>query len=198
MGVLNGFRADTAQNLQLDAGILVKNLTGIDSFAGVLTDAQKLGATEGGASFTAIPEIRNVYEGIDGARGNYKGGNVIDSWEIKLTATLKEMTAENFKLALGAADITPAAELKKFDVTAARNIIKTTDYLDNICWLGTQIGSDEPMIIELKNVMNINGLNFTVTDKGTGTLELELQAHFDVTKLDEVPFKIYTPKKVVV
>lgn len=197
MSILNGFRADTAVNLQLDAGLLVKNLTGIDTFAGDLTDEQKLGATEGGASFTAIPEIRNVFDGIDGAKGNYKGGNVIDSWEIKLTATLKEMTAENFKLALAAADIAPAAELKKFDVITARNILKETDYLDNICWLGTKMGSNEPMIIELKNVMNMNGLNFTVSDKGTGTLELELQAHIDITKPDEVPFNIYEPKKAV-
>lgn len=194
MGVLNGFRADTAQNLQLDAGILVKNLKDIESFTGTLTDEQKLGATEGGASFTAIPEIRNVFEGIDGARGNYKDGNVIDSWEIKLTATLKEMTAENFKLALGTGDITPAAEGKKFDVTAARMVVNTSDYLENICWLGTQMGSDVPIIIELKNVMNINGLNFTVSDKGTGTLELELQAHFDITDPNTVPFKLYTPK----
>lgn len=194
--VLNGFRADTAKNLQLDAGILVKDLTNPKTFTGNLTDAQKLGATEGGANFTAVPEIRNVFDGIDGARGNFKDGNVIDSWEIKLTATLKEMTKENFKLALGTGETTEAGASDKFDTTTARTIVKTTDYLNNLCWLGTLAGSSDPIIIELKNVMNTSGLNFTVTDKGTGTIELELQAHFDITKPDEVPFNIYTPKAV--
>ncbi len=196
MAILNGFTKDTAKNLQLDAGILVKDLTSPGTFNGELTENQKLGATEGGASFTAIPEMRNIFEGIDGAKGNYKDGNVIDSWEIKLTATLKEMTAENFKLALGSATVTPAVEGGKFDSTTAKMTVETSDYLSNICWLGTLAGSDDPIIIELKNVMNINGLNFTVSDKGTGTVELELQAHFDVTKPNEVPFTIYTPKAV--
>ena len=197
MAILNGFTKDTAKNLQLDAGILVKELETPGAFNGELTENQKLGATEGGASFTATPTVRNIFEGIDGAKGNYKDGNVIDGWEIKLTATLKEMTAENFKLALGSGTITPASE-GKFDSTTAKMVIESTDYLSNICWLGTQAGSEDPIIIELKNVMNINGLTFTVTDKGTGTVELELQAHFDITKPNEVPFTIYTPKAVTV
>lgn len=193
MAILNSFTANTAKNLQLDAGMLVKNLKSIDTFTGTLTDEQKLGATEGGASFTAVPTIRNLFEGIDGARGNYKDGNVVDSWEIKLTATLKEMTAANFKLALGAADTESGGT--KFDVTKGRNEIKASDYLENVCWLGTQLGSEEPMIIELKNVLNVSGLNFKVSDKGTGSIDLELQAHFDLAKANEVPFAIYTPKK---
>lgn len=197
MAVLNGFRSDTTKNLQLDAGILVKNLTDPKTFTGTLTDSQKLGATEGGASFSAVPEVRNIFEGIDGARGNFKDGNVIDSWEIKLTATIKEMTAENFKLALGTGDTTKAEASGKFDITTARTEVKASDYLENVCWLGTLAGSEDPIIIELKNVMNVNGLNFTVSDKGTGTVELELQAHFDITDPNTVPFNIYTPKATI-
>lgn len=193
--ILNGFTPNTAKNMQLNAGILVKNLTDIESFAGTLTDDQKIGATEGGAVFTAIPEIRNIFDGIDGARGNYKDGNVIDSWEIKITGTAKEMTAENFKLALGAADITKATEDGKYDKIAGRMEIKTTDYLENICWLGTLNGSTEPIIIEIKNALNVSGLTFTAEDKGSGSVDFEIQGHFDIAKPDEVPFAIYTPKK---
>ena len=42
----------------------------------------------------------------------------------------------------------------------------------------------------------MSGLNLTVADKATGSVSLELQAHFDLSKPDEVPFKIYTPKAV--
>lgn len=196
MAILNGFTPATAQNMQLDAGILVKNLSDIENFdisnIEETLKTNKLGATEGGVTFTAIPEIRNIFDGIDGARGYYKGGNVIDSWEIKLTGTMKEMVTENFKLGLGAADVSTGT---KFDTVTARMDIKLDDYLDNVCWLGSKVGSEDPIIIELKNVMNVAGMTFTAEDKGTGKAEFELQAHFDLSKAAEVPFKIYVPKK---
>ena len=192
--VLNGFTANTATNLQLDAGIFVRGLADPSTFNGtVTTPAKTIGATSGGGSFTAIPTFRNIFEDLDGARGVYKGGQVIDSWEIKMTTTIKEMTAENLKLALAAADTT-AASSGKYDTTVARLEVKEEDYLDNFCFIGTINGQDTPVIIEMKNVLNMNGLNLTVADKATGSVSLELQAHFDLSKPDEVPFKIYTPK----
>lgn len=192
--VLNGFTANTATNLQLDAGIFVRGLADPSTFNGtVTTPAKTIGATSGGGSFTAIPTFRNIFEDLDGARGVYKGGQVIDSWEIKMTTTIKEMTAENLKLALAAADTT-AASSGKYDTTVARLEVKEEDYLDNFCFIGTINGQDTPVIVEMKNVLNMSGLNLTVADKATGSVSLELQAHFDLSKPEEVPFKIYTPK----
>ena len=193
MAILSAFTKNTAKNMQLDAGLLVKGLTDILNFNGTIADEKKLGATSGGASFSATPEMRNIFEGIDGAKGNYKDGNVIDNWEITLTATVKEMTANNLKLAMATADIATGND--KFDVLTPRMEVKSTDYIDNICWLGTMKGSSEPMIIELKNVLNTNGISFTAEDKGSGSVELELKAHFDLSEPDEVPFNIYFPKQ---
>lgn len=193
MAILSAFTKNTAKNMQLDAGLLVRGLTDILNFNGTIADEKKLGATSGGASFSATPEMRNIFEGIDGAKGNYKDGNVIDNWEITLTATVKEMTAKNLQLAMATADI--KSDNDKFDVLTPRMEVKSTDYIDNICWLGTMNGSTEPMIIELKNVMNTNGISFTAEDKGSGSVELELKAHFDLSKPDEVPFNIYFPKQ---
>ena len=193
MAILSAFTKNTAKNMQLDAGLLVRGLTDILNFNGTIADEKKLGATSGGASFSATPEMRNIFEGIDGAKGNYKDGNVIDNWEITLTATVKEMTAKNLQLAMATADI--KSDDDKFDVLTPRMEVKSTDYIDNICWLGTMNGSSEPMIIELKNVMNTNGISFTAEDKGSGSVELELKAHFDLSKPDEVPFNIYFPKQ---
>lgn len=193
MAILSAFTKDTAKNMQLDAGLLVRGLTDILNFNGTIEDEKKLGATAGGASFSATPEMRNIFEGIDGAKGNYKDGNVIDNWEITLTATVKEMTANNLKLAMATADIATGND--KFDVLTPRMEVKSADYIDNICWLGTMNGSSEPMIIELKNVLNTNGISFTAEDKGSGSVELELKAHFDLSKPNEVPFKIYFPKQ---
>lgn len=190
--ILTAFTPDTAKNLQLDAGILVKGLSDPASFNGELSGGVKsLGATAGGATFTAIPTIRNLFDGIDGAKGEYKDGLVIDFWEIKLKATLKETTKDNFLLAIGAAE---ASTSTNHDVVKGRMNIKTTDFLENICWLGTVNGYEKPLIIELKNVMNRNGLSFVVADKDTGGMELELTAHFNVAEPNEVPFAIYIPK----
>lgn len=192
--ILNGFTKDTAKNLQLDAGIIVTGLATPEDFSGELSGATLLGATSGGGSFVVEMEMRNLFEDLDGARGNYKEGNVIDSYNITLTTTIAEMTAKNIKLALGAADTTANQGAgSDVDVTKARMTIKAEDYIDNVCWLGSLNGSDKPMIIELKNVMNTNGLNFTFEDKGKGKIELELKAHFDLSKPEEVPFAIYTP-----
>ena len=193
MAILSAFTKNTAKNMQLDAGLLVRGLTDILNFNGTIADEKKLGATSGGASFSATPEMRNIFEGIDGAKGNYKDGNVIDNWEITLTATVKEMTAKNLQLAMATADI--KSDDDKFDVLTPRMEVKSTDYIDNICWLGTMNGSTEPMIIELKNVLNTNGISFTAEDKGSGSVELELKAHFDLSKPNEVPFNIYFPKQ---
>ena len=193
MAILSAFTKNTAKNMQLDAGLLVKGLTDILNFNGTIADEKKLGATSGGASFSATPEMRNIFEGIDGAKGNYKDGNVIDNWEITLTATVKEMTAKNLQLAMATADI--KSDDDKFDVLTPRMEVKSTDYIDNICWLGTMNGSSEPMIIELKNVLNTNGISFTAEDQGSGSVELELKAHFDLSKPNEVPFNIYFPKQ---
>lgn len=195
MAILSAFTKNTAKNMQLDAGLLVRGLTDILNFSGTIADDKKLGATSGGATFSATPEMRNTLEGIDGAKGVYKDAIVIDNWEITLTATVKEMTAKNLQLAMATADIDDGDD--KFDVLSPRMDIKTTDYIDNICWLGTMNGSTEPMIIELKNVMNTNGISFTAEDKGSGSVELELKAHFDLSKPNEVPFNIYFPKQSV-
>lgn len=191
-GILSAFSKGTAKNMQLDAGILVRNLEDILNFDGSLTEANKLGATAGGSTFSATPELRNIFDGIDGAKGNYKDGNVIDNWEITLTATVKEMTAKNLQLAMASADI---KEEENFSVLTPRMNVSSSDYIDNVCWLGTMNGSDKPMIIELKNVMNTNGISFTAEDKGSGSVEIELKAHFDLSKPNEVPFNIYFPKE---
>ena len=57
--------------------------------------------------------MRNIFEGIDGAKGNYKDGNVIDNWEITLTATVKEMTAKK---------LSPLINMKKESILKLLNM----------------------------------------------------------------------------
>lgn len=193
-----GITKNTGNNMQLDAGVLVTGIDDVSKFNGEVDGVKVkiVSATGADGSFTAVPEVRNLYEGIAGARGQIVDGMVIDNWEIKLTVTLKEMTKETFKMAIGASDITDASALNSssFDKVTGRNHFKPTDFAKNVCWLGTQKGSDLPIIIEIKNVLNTNGLNFSFADKDSGGLEMELTAHFDSDKPEEVPFAIWIPK----
>lgn len=187
---ISAFSGNTAKNFQLDMGALFKNVT--NPASGEWTGGTLLGATSTDGSFTATPEMRNIFEDVAGARGSYKDGDVIDGWEITFSTTLLEMTADNFKLALGMADITENLEMPGKTVTP-RNCIQASDYIENICWFGTIKGSAKPLVIEMKNVISMNGLSFNIEDKNKGGLEIELSPRFDVANPEEVPFKIYVP-----
>lgn len=193
MQVLSGFTKDTALNLQLNAGILVKN----HEVGSKIDDNNKLGATEGGSTFAAVPTMRNIFEGIDDARGDYMDGNVIDTIIVTLTASISEITAANIKLAIAAADEDNTTN-EKYIIIKPRDTVKTTDYLKNICWIGTMNENEEPIIIQLDNVMNSNGLAFSASSKGRGKVDLVIKAHRTLSEPDKVPYTIYIPKKIAI
>lgn len=185
---LNDFNANTAKNFELDAGILVKNVTepgSLDYSTGV-----KLGATTGGKSIAFSMEMRNLFEDVDGARGKYMGGDVIDSRDASLTVTLLEQTADNLKIALVASDETANTALGK--TLTPRDVIKDTDYIDNICWFGTVKGFELPMCIELKHCL-AESFTFTAADKGKGTIECEIHPRRDLADPDVAAFAIHLP-----
>lgn len=191
---LNAFNANTAKNFELDAGILVTGVTDAGSLD--YTTGLKLGATTGGTTVAFSNEIRNLFEDVDGARGKYKDGDIIDMQDASITFTLLEQTAENMKLALAAADITDNTALGK--TISPRESIESGDYYDNICWFGTVKGSDLPMCIEIKNAINETGLNFTAADKAKGTIECEIHGRKDVANPLAPSMLIHLPPAAVV
>lgn len=200
MALLSAFNKDTANNLQLDAGIICKGITNpYKPTAGELK-SKCIGATSGGAEFEVTPEITNIFEDLDDAKGKYKGGVEITNIDIVFSFTMKEMTAENFKLAMGCADIT---EVKANEVQAnelsgdnlhhtllkPRLEIKDEDFIDNICWYGRKRNGEKVCIV-LYNVFNEGGLSYTSESAGKGSLEVELHAFFDLSKPDKVPYEV--------
>lgn len=189
--VITGIHKDTQKNLQLGAGMFVKSF---DPEKDDIATAKVLGATSGGGTFEAVPEFRNIAENLDGNLGNVKGLQEIVSWEIKLTTTLKECTPDQFKLALGAAK---SVDGEKYTKISGKMDLEDSDYIDNICWIGTLKGSDLPVCIQVRNVLNGNGLSFKFEDKNEGAFEVEFTPYFDPAKMDEVPFTIFYPKAPV-
>lgn len=187
-------REATFQNLQLNAGIFLKNFTYSSlanatavktAIATAISGGSILGATRGGGTFTVTVE-RRVPE-ADGRRYGYKGDTFVDSVDAKLSATLIEITKENLCLALGATNVTSASNKHTIQMKTA---ISTTDYLTNICWVG-DLSNGGMVLICLKNTINEADLTLTFTDKGEGTLPVEFHAkQAGVTDYDYAPFEV--------
>ena len=194
-GYTTPLREETFENLQLNAGIFIKNLdyssiadasalkTAIAS--AISTGTTILGATRGGGSFTVTREIREP--DIDGRRYPFKGGKFVDSADARLSTTLVEVTPDNIVMALGGA--TSASSGKKTTIKM-HTAIRDADYIDNICWIG-DLADGRLVLIALKNALNTADFSLTFTDKGEGTLPVELHAHqAEVSDYDEAPFEI--------
>lgn len=191
----SGFTATTAENLLLDAGAFFVNyIIETDTFDTAVVAGKLLGATRGGGGFEATPEMRAIE--VDGVKGKAKGLQVIDSWEVKLTASVLEVTKEGLQRALTSSEIDTSTDVK-YDILKAKNDIALTDYIDNITWIGKRSGSADPVIIQVYNALNASGLKLQTQDKGEAVIEMEFIGHYAADDLDSPPFAIFYPKTVV-
>lgn len=143
-GSTNALRDATFDNLQLNAGIFIKNLSYASitdasalktAIANIITSGSNpagvlIGATRGGGTFTVTREMRTPE--IDGMRYRFKGGNFVDSVDAYLSTTVVEVTADNFADLLGG---TATVSGKKTTVKM-ETAIGDSDYLTNLCWVG--------------------------------------------------------------
>jgi len=186
----NGYTADTPKNIQLDAGAYFIDFdVAVDTFASAKAAGKLLGATQGGGSFSAVPEIRTIE--VDGVKGSAKGLSVIDSWEVMMTPTMLELSPEIIANALASSTTTEEAFYNKIQ---ANNYICDDDYKGNITFIGKISGTNKPVIIQILNAVSMNGISLESSDNSEGTLALEFKGHYDSTDLDSPPFVIYYPK----
>lgn len=198
-GGTTALRSGTFSNLQLNAGILLKNVTisSIDD-SGELKEAianivaggsnpigTMIGATRGGGSFTVTREMRTP--DVDGMRYGFKGSDFVDSTDAYISTTLVEVTASNIVDLLGSGKSSTSGKVTTIKMDTA---IEASDYLTNICWVG-DIADGRMVLIMLKNAINTADFSFTYTDKGEGTLAAEFHARqASVSDYDEAPFEI--------
>ena len=195
----SGYNAGTPDKLLLDAGVVFKNFTvGTDTYATAKAAGKCLGATTGGSEFAAIPSYRRME--IDGVHTRTKGDTLIDGWDVSLKTKLVEITADNLKRALAAADVATSQQAGYKEVTG-RDTIKDEDYTTNITFIGNILGSDEPIIIQVFNAFNESGLTITAADKNNVGVECQFYGYNAPSIYDNVnteivpPFKIYIPEE---
>lgn len=193
---VQGLTPESFKNMQLNAGMFVVGMdsstitaaTTAEEFADMLDAAvaagKSLGATTGGGTFNAVPEVRQI--DADGMRSPIIGSTVFDSWEITLTTTIKEVTKENMKRVI--------ATMREDATTGAIKIGNTLlpeDYIPYIGWAG-DILDGRLMYVELENVLNLDGAALTFTDKGEGTIAVTYRGHqADLSKMQYAPVSIW-------
>ena len=177
---------DTFKNIQLNAGILMKDFA---PATGAVTDI--LGATSGGVTFEATPTYTDYGDDIDNCPKNTKELKRLDSWEVKMSGSFVTVTADLAKLLIAAGDADSA------DAThiVPRNDLDTADFSD-VWWVGDY--SDENgdknggfCAVHLLNALSTGGFKITSSDKAKGTFDFEFTGHYSMDAQDTVPFEVY-------
>ena len=189
----SGFNSQTKDHLLTGAGAFFKNfVVGVDTYETAKADGKLIGATQGGGEFKAIPTIRQIE--VDGVSGKAKGLEVIDSWEVSMAMNLLETTQESLRLSLGVAEIDSTSN-GTYHIVKGNNEITDSHYVDNITYVGTITGSNEPVIIQVLNALSSDGLDVKTEDKKEAVLAVTVYGHYTEADLDTPPFKIFYPKK---
>ena len=191
MGRPTGYTNKTKRNLLLGAGALYKNFV-VGSDTPQSATAKIIGATQGGLEFKATPTIRNIQ--IDGILGKVADLDVIDAWDVSLGGSFIEINSEVIRRALAAVSQTSDSD---YDIFEGATEFVDADYLTNVTYIGTLAGSDTPVILQIKNAIDTQGLSFKSEDGKEGTVDVLFEGRYKVEDDGVPPFKIYWPKTAV-
>lgn len=176
--------ADTFKQLQLNAGVLLKNF---DAKSGTITPTDLLGATSGGVKFAATPSYVDFGEDIDNCPKNTKELKRLESYEVVMSGSFVALTPASAKSLAGAADVASDDPTK----VVPRNDLKNTDFED-LWWVGDYGDVDGGYIaIHMTNSLSTGGFSLQTTDKEKGKFDFEYTAHYSMADMSKVPFEIF-------
>lgn len=197
----SGATCEVKENLTSGAGAFFMDFdmaTDLDRLADptlyqALLSEKGLGATQGGGNFTATPVTRQIE--VDGSDPI----TVYDGWDVKMTANILEIAERPLKLALGTGAISqPENGLDtRYKLIQANRNVKSDDYIENITWIVSKAGYEDPMIIQIFNAISESGININIADKENQPLAITFASMVDLCRnpefADKAPFSIYDP-----
>lgn len=184
MGKFTVIPKDTFDDLQLDAGVLLKNFT--PATAAAPQDSDIICATTGGINATCTPTYSDLGEDVDNCPNNMKELKHLDGWDCTLAFTSLGMSTAAIKMALGSADIDTQDTTK---VTPRRDL-KQSDFLD-VWWVGDK--ADGGMVaIQLKNALSTGGFSLQTTKSGKGQISVTLTGHVSIEAQTDMPMVFYS------
>lgn len=176
------------QNLQLNAGILLRDFT---PGTGAVDEADIMGATSGGVSFTATPTYSDFGEDIDNAPVNVLELKRLDSWEVTMSGTFVTVDTTLAKELIGAADI----DTSDTTLVKPRNDVLETDFQD-IWWVGDYSDKNGGtnggyVAIHMLNGLSTGGFQLQSGNREKGQFAFEFTGHYSIDAQDTVPFEVY-------
>lgn len=183
MGRFTRIPADTFEQIQTDAGVLLYNF---DPATGSVDDDDIICPTTGGITAACVPTYSDLGDDVDNCPANLLELKHLDSWDCSLAFTSLGTSPRSIRLALGAADIDSTDATK----IVPRMDLKTTDAQD-IWWVGDR--ADGGMVaVCLKNALSTSGFSLKTTKSGKGQTSVTLTGHVTVATQDEVPMEFYS------
>ena len=180
--------ADTFKQLQINAGIILKDFT---PASGTFKAADQLGATTGGVTFTATPTFSDYGDDVDNCPKNMKELKRQESIEAKASGTFVTMSTAVAKSLIAAADI---------DAQDSTKIVPRLDLADSDfddLWIvgdysdknGEQKGGF--IAIHMMNALSTGGFQMKTSDKAKGQFAFTFTGHYSIDAQDTVPFEVY-------
>lgn len=182
MGKFTKIPQNTFDNLQTDAGVLLKAFD--PSNPTEPADANIITATTGGINVVCQAEYSDYGEDVDNVPNNMKELKHLDGWTCTLSTTALGTSPELIKLQLGAADINGATKI------VPRRDLEQTDFAD-LWWVGDKADGGL-LAVRIINALSTGGFNLQTTKNGKGQLSIELTGHVSINNQDTVPMEFYS------
>lgn len=182
---------NTFQTLQVNAGVL---LSTFDPTSPAVADANILGATTGGLTFTATPSFSDYGEDIDNCPKNTLELKKLDDWEVKATGTFVTVSPALAARLAAAADVASEKVTPRRDLAMAdfKDLWIVGDYSDvNTDGSGQSAQKAGFVAIHMLNTLSTGGFQLKTSDKAKGQFAFEFTAHFSMDAQDTVPFEVY-------
>jgi len=181
----------STKKVLLDQAVVYSAPTGVDMETTLFSTLTLLGLTEGGVSFTAEPDVRDIP--FDGSKGReIKGMQRILGWKTTLAVTALELSDGNLTGALLTKTVVALAKYTKY--TPKAGVIAAADYKD-IVVVGKSSDGKE-FIIVVRNAFNGKGLDITQADSDEGKFNIEYHGTYTLNEdlTDKTaPFEILVP-----
>lgn len=181
MGMFTVIPKDTFDELQLDAGVLLKTFNPANVAAPA--DADIICATTGGITVNCTPTYSDLGEDVDNCPVNMMELKHLDSWACSIEFTSLGTSAESIRLALGSADvdgnkITPRKDLAQTD-------------FDDLWWVGDRADGG-CVAVKVMNALSTGGFSLKTTKAGKGQISCTLTGHVSINNQDTMPMEFYS------
>lgn len=184
MGVFTVVPQDAFNDLQVDAGVLLKTFNPASPAAP--QDEDIICATTGGINVVCTPTFSDYGEDVDNVPNNMMEFKHLDGWDCSMSTTCLGTSPELIRMSLGAADINADTGA----ITPRRNLLQS-DFQDSIWWVGDK--ADGGMVaVELKHALSTGGFSLQTTKNGKGQISLTLTGHVSLSAQDTMPMVFYS------